>query len=250
MLNSVLGAQFWRNGAGFPRVIAALAVGFVTCFSGLLQANEPPPPELPRQTAKAVPKSTEGTDDIEGPAERLEPKTPETAKDKAHKDALAWFMSGRLKQAESRFSEALSDYQNAIKADPNAVEVYRALVPLAFALNETEKGLEYARKAVELDPQDLDILRILAEQLQEQHQVEKAAEYLSRASKSPKLKKDSSAYVILQLQLAPCITNCGNSIRPPTRIPSFSTPGATRRNTISTFKRGPRSNASGWPGTT
>ena len=108
-------------------------------------------------------------------------------------------MSGRLKQAESRFSEALSDYQMAIKLDPNAVEVYRALVPLAFALSETEKGLQYAQKAIELDPQDLEILRILAEQLHDQHQLGKAAEYLSRAANSSKLKRDTPTYVLLQL---------------------------------------------------
>ena len=111
-------------------------------------------------------------------------------------------MAGRLKQAESKFSEALSDYQMAVKLDPNAVEVYRALVPLAFALSETEKGLQYAQKAIELDPQDLEILRILAEQLHDQHQLGKAAEYLSRAANSSKLKRDTPTYVLLQLQLA------------------------------------------------
>ena len=96
----------------------------------------------------------------------------------------------------------LSDYQMAVKIDPNAVEVYRALVPLAFALSETEKGLQYAQKAIELDPQDLNILRMLAEQLHEQQKLGKAADYLSRAANSPKLKKDTSTYVLLQLQLA------------------------------------------------
>ncbi len=142
------------------------------------------------------------TDQDDEPLEPLKPLKTETAQDKTRKEALAWFMSGRLKQSESRFSEALSDYQMAVKLDPNAVEVYRALVPLAFALSETDKGLQYAQKAIELDPQDLDILRMLAEQLHEQQQLGKAAEYLSRAANSSKLKKDTPTYVLLQLQLA------------------------------------------------
>ena len=132
----------------------------------------------------------------------LKPVKKETREEKKHEEAVSWFMSGRLKQAESRFSEALSDYQMAVKIDPNAVEAYRALVPLAFALNETEKGLQYAQKAIELDPQDLEILRMLAEQLHEQAKLGQAAEYMSREANSTKLKHDTPTYVLLQLQLA------------------------------------------------
>jgi len=142
------------------------------------------------------------TDQLGEAVEPFKPAKPESAQEKTRKEALSWFMSGRLKESESRFTEALSDYQMAIKLDPNAVEVYRALVPLAFALSETDKGMQYAQKAIELDPQDLNILRMLAEQLHEQQQLGKAAEYLTRAANSPKVKQDSATYVLLQLQLA------------------------------------------------
>jgi tetratricopeptide (TPR) repeat protein len=183
----------------------ALVLGLIAIGSGVgFAADEPAAPATPQPPKTATAPHSRGvvTDQDGEPIEPLKSAKSDTPQEKAHKDALSWFMSGRLKQAESKFSEALSDYQMAVKLDPTAVEVYRALVPLAFALSETEKGLQYAQKAIELDPQDLEILRILAEQLHDQHQLGKAAEYLSRAANSSKLKRDTPTYVLLQLQLA------------------------------------------------
>jgi tetratricopeptide (TPR) repeat protein len=197
MANDRTHAPLWTNGA---LILGLVALGPVVG----LAADEPAAPATPQppRTAAAPHPRAVVTDQEGEPLEPLKSVKPDTAKDKTHKDAIAWFMSGRLKQSESRFSEALTDYQMAVKIDPNAVEVYRALVPLAFALGDTEKGLQYAQKAIELDPQDLEILRMLAEQLHEQQQLDKAAKYLSRAANSSKLKKDTPTYVLLQLQLA------------------------------------------------
>lgn len=185
-----------RGGLILGLIALAPVVGFCADEPGA-----PPTPQPPRTAA--VPHSRGIVTDQDGePLQPLKSTKPETSQEKTHKEAMSWFMSGRLKQSESRFSEAFKDYQTAVKLDPSAVEVYRALVPLAFALSETEKGVQYAQKAIELDPQDLDILRMLAEQLHEQQQLGKASEYLSRAANSSKLKKDSPTYVLLQLQLA------------------------------------------------
>jgi tetratricopeptide (TPR) repeat protein len=197
MVNVHRHAALWANVALVLGVLtAAPMVGF-----GADEPTAPPKPQPPR-TATAPHSRGLVTDQDGEPLQPLKSTKTESKQEKIHKDAMAWFMSGRLKQSESRFAEALSDYQMAVKLDPNAVEVYRALVPLAFALSETEKGLQYAQKAIELDPQDLDILRMLAEQLHEQQQLGKAAEYLSRAANSPKVKKDSPMYVMFNLQLA------------------------------------------------
>jgi tetratricopeptide (TPR) repeat protein len=191
------------------RVVTVGLFGIVlagaSAFPARLSAGEPSAPKTPQaaaQDGKTVHGKAVVTDEFGNPVPEIKPVKGQSPEEKKHSEALALFMSGRLKQEESRFTEAMSDYQAAIKIDPNAVEVYRALVPLAFALSETDKGLEYAQKAIELDPQDLEILKMLAGQLHEKHDLEKAAEYLERASKSPKLKHDTSNYVMLQLQLA------------------------------------------------
>jgi tetratricopeptide (TPR) repeat protein len=197
MVNVHRHAALWANGALFFGMLAATPlVSF-----GADEPAAPPKPQPPR-TATAPHSRGLVTDQDGEPLQPLKSTKTESKEEKVHKDAMAWFMSGRLKESESRFAEALSDYQMAIKLDPNAVEVYRALVPLAFALSETEKGLQYAQKAIELDPQDLNILRMLAEQLHEQQKLGTAAEYLSRAANSPKVKKDSPMYVMFNLQLA------------------------------------------------
>ncbi len=161
------------------------------------KAPQTAPPKAKKPAGKPIIK-----DEFGNPLAELKPKKDETPEQKKHAEALALFMSGKLKADQSRFTDALADYQAAIKIDPKAVDVYRELVPLAFALNETEKGLDYAQKAIELDPQNLEILKILATQLREAQKLEKAADYLERAIKSTQLKHDSATYVILHLQLA------------------------------------------------
>jgi len=194
-----------REGATF-RIIAILTIGLVSIGSiGAVWADEPAAPgtpEPPRRGANPPRAKAVVTDQFNEPIEPLKPVKTASAQDKKREEALSYFMSGRLKQAETRFTEALSDYQAAIKIDPTAVEVYRAMVPLAFALNDTENGLKYGEMAIKLDPQNLEILRIMAEHLQEQHELDKATAYLDRATKSPKLAKDSATYVLLHLQLA------------------------------------------------
>jgi tetratricopeptide (TPR) repeat protein len=193
----------------FGLLLATVSACCLALPLGVL-ADEPPteaptPPKTPQSAApkaKHAPGKAVVTDEFGNPVPELKPKKAETPQQKKRVEALAFFMTGKLKQDQSRFTEALQDYQSAIKVDPTAVEVYRELVPLAFALNDTEKGLQYAQKAIELDPENLEILRMLAQQLREQQKLEKAAEYLERAVKSPQLKRDSSQYVLLHLQLA------------------------------------------------
>ena len=122
MVNDRRQATFLTNGA--------LVLGLIAIGSGVgFAADEPAAPATPQPPKTATaPRSRAVVTDQDGePIEPFKPAKAETPQEKAHKEALSWFMSGRLKQAESRFSEALSDYQMAIKLDPNAVEVYRRL---------------------------------------------------------------------------------------------------------------------------
>ena len=53
-------------------------------------------------------------------------------------------MTGKMLEARNDFKAALDAYRKGIKADPNAVEIYRALIPLAFSLNQTEEAVQHA----------------------------------------------------------------------------------------------------------
>jgi hypothetical protein len=49
-------------------------------------------------------------------------------------DSLSWFMTGRVWEIRGDRRKAFDAYKQAVEIDPQAGEVYRSLVPLAFQL--------------------------------------------------------------------------------------------------------------------
>lgn len=127
----------------------------------------------------------------------LDPIQPQTAAEQAHIDALAWYMTGRLKLARNDFQGAFEAYRKAVGVDPTAIEVYRELIPLAFQLKKTEEAVKFSFEAVELDPSDYRLLRNLARHMARVGKLPQSVELLHKAIQSEKLDKNSSAYVML-----------------------------------------------------
>ena len=96
----------------------------------------------------------------------LRPVVPKSAAVETRNEALAWYMTGRLLSSSSRneHKKALNAFRKAVALDPQAIEIYRNLVPLEFAFENIETALRYAVKAIQLDPDDYDILLQLARQ--------------------------------------------------------------------------------------
>lgn len=130
------------------------------------------------------------------------PLKPETKAQKAHREALALYMSGRLREAKNDFRGAYADYQKAIAVEPKAVAVYRALVPLAFGLGKQEDAIKFAHKAIELDPNDFSLLRQLGVFMAAQNKIPQAVKLLEQASQSKSLDKTSLTHVTLKRDLA------------------------------------------------
>ena len=101
------------------------------------------------------------TDDI---AQPIQVVVPLSAAVQARNEALAWYMIGRLFDNEHRNdpAKALAAFRKAVKLDPEAIEIYRNLVPLEFAFDNPEVAVRYAMKAVQLDPDDFETLQLLA----------------------------------------------------------------------------------------
>ncbi|MCH8829187.1 MAG: tetratricopeptide repeat protein [Planctomycetes bacterium] len=130
------------------------------------------------------------------------PLNPATLAEKNRRKALAWFMTGRLKEMRNDFRGAYDAYQKAVGLDENAIEIYRVLVPLAFALGKTAAAEKYAFKAVELDPNDYRILRRLVMSLAGRKRFPQAVKLLDKAVHSKSLNKRSTIFVTLKRDLA------------------------------------------------
>lgn len=147
---------------------------------------------------KAKPLTLPGVD---GPVRPLKPKTPDTAADRKRRDALAWYLTGQIRERRRDFRGAYDAYAKAVELDPKAVEAFRALVPLAFRLNRTSEAVGYATKAVELDPDDYQLARRLALFMASQRKIPEAVKLLELALGAKALDRKSAAFVAIHRDL-------------------------------------------------
>ncbi len=119
--------------------------------------------------------------EVEPPPKLLGPKPA----DDPHYRALKAFLRGKQAENDSRFLDALHLYQDALKLDPKARPVYKALIPLCFSLDRDQQALDHCRAALALDPNDLDLLVLYARELQERGRLSEAAEALEKAVRLP-----------------------------------------------------------------
>lgn len=148
--------------------------------------------------------------ELDDPLEKLVPIRTRTAADQARVEAAAWFMTGQLREGRNDFTGALDAYRKAVELDPNAVEVYRALVPLAFSLNLTKEAVRYATKAIELDPEDTTLLRRLGVHMASDRKIPEAIQLFEKAAESSRVDKRSAVYVSLKRDLAILHAAAGN----------------------------------------
>lgn len=143
--------------------------------------------------------------DVTEPPEKPEKLKPVRDRDTSGQkriDAMGWFMKGRFLEQREEFKAALDAYEKAVQIDPSAAEVYRALIPLAFGLNEADKAMNYALKAVELTPDDYQLLQRVGIHLATKDKIPEALKLLEQAARSDKLDRLSGQYVGIMRDLA------------------------------------------------
>jgi len=183
-------------------VIGGIILPLLVPTPSLAQRNR-----LRRTLEPVVPGSDRVRTDVENraesaPVEPFEPREPRTARQQGRVEAIAWFMTGRLKEERNDTQGALEAYSKAVELDPSAIQVYRQLVPLAFSLEKFEDAVKYALKAIELDPEDYLVLRRLAVFMAGRGKPAEAIRLLEQATQSTVLNKTSTAYVVLMRDLA------------------------------------------------
>ena len=155
----------------------------------------------PAKPSKAKPKAWYFPGNVE-PVFPHVPKIRPTKAEKIQLDALAWFMTGQIRERRNNFTGAYEAYMKAVKLDPKAVEIYRSIVPLAFALGKNTEAVKFASQAVALDKDDYLLARRLGVFLASQRRIPEAVKLLETAAGSKRLKKFSADNVTIHRDLA------------------------------------------------
>ena len=184
----------WRVSAAWLPVATAAALCLCQAPASV-QADEPA--VAPRPAAGGL--QTQPADDVATP---LAPAKPRTVSEQARIDAAAHYMAGRIRESRNDFRGALEEYRKSVELDPEAIAVYRQLVPLAFRLDQTEDAVNFALKAIELDPHDFGLLRRLGVHMAGQRKLPDAIKLLEKAVESNRLEAKSTAYVTLHRDLS------------------------------------------------
>ncbi len=182
-------------------VLVLLFVSAVTsAFADDTPANDAPAKSaLPESGLKSGYRSQD-SDDLAMP---MKPVVPLSAAGQSRNEALSWFMTGRFLDPNHRNEPAksLNAFRKAIQLDPEAIEIYRTLVPLEFQADNIAAAVRYATKAVQLDPDDYGILELLARQAAISGQLPESIRHFERAVNSPRMSKTSPEYVFLNKDL-------------------------------------------------
>lgn len=184
-------------------------IGTAVLFSVLLFspviAQEKSADQAPADPVKASSRLLEEyrLQDTDEPALPLKPVVPRSAAIETRNEAVAWYMTGRLfgSSARNELKKALNAFRKAVALDPQAIEIYRSLIPLEFAFENIEAAVRYAAKAIQLDPNDYAILQQLAHQEAVAGDLPDAIKHLEQALKSSRIAKESAEFVLLNTSL-------------------------------------------------
>lgn len=140
--------------------------------------------------------------DFDEPLVPFEPAQPRPPQAAAEADAMAWYMTGQLRERKNNKKGALAAYLKAVELDPKAARAYQALVSVALELNQTDDAIKYAFKAIELNPNNHQLLQLLGLRLAAQSKLSEAIGLFNKALQSETLDKTSVSFVLLQRHLA------------------------------------------------
>jgi tetratricopeptide (TPR) repeat protein len=115
------------------------------------------------------------------------PLRPQARQELARREARKLYGLGLLRQHEDRLVEATRTFEDALHLDPEAISIYRALIPLYVALGRTDDALTACQKTLDLDPGDYETWSLYARQLRNLARAKEARTALVRALACPGL---------------------------------------------------------------
>jgi tetratricopeptide (TPR) repeat protein len=197
-----------KNGSrqirGIAAVLAALAaIGAPHASAGSSGGvSQPEAVEEPRQAVDGAEKHTPPPLALEDVPEILQPVRPRTEAEKDRLHALSLFTTARTLERDKDEARALRLYQRALRYDPEAVTVARAIVPLAHRLGRHAEAVRYALKAIRYENADPALLRRLGIYLTDSGDWEQAVALYERALAARRDAEPSAADVLLRMEMA------------------------------------------------
>ncbi|MCS6976275.1 MAG: tetratricopeptide repeat protein [Gemmatales bacterium] len=116
--------------------------------------------------------------DLEIDPPKVAAVNPGTPAQQNHFKALKLFVKARILEQENRLVEAIRLYEDALKHDPDAVPLYKALIPLCFALDRDSQALDYCRMVLEKEPDNLALAYRYASELNDRGRSDEALSVL------------------------------------------------------------------------
>ncbi len=151
--------------------------------------------------ASAVQNAVAGPLFLEDQPTLLQPEHPRTEAERDRVEAISMFAAGRMLQRQQKNAEALRLYQRALRCDPDAATVARAIVPLAFRLQRHAVAVRYALKAAELDQPDPLLLRRLGGYLTAHGDWARAVQLYEKALAARVGADETDADVLLRMEM-------------------------------------------------
>jgi len=99
-------------------------------------------------------------------------------------DPRAWYIKGRVELAAGNIDEALKDFKNAVRLNPNYDDGYLGLAFVSFMKEEAENGIDYLEQAVRINPRHTEALILLGTAYSKAGDDRKALEVTKMAKRS------------------------------------------------------------------
>jgi tetratricopeptide (TPR) repeat protein len=146
----------------------------------------------------------------EDPPKKFVPLKPATKQELDHAEALKLYARGLAAERASLILEAIKTYEAALRLDPDAAALYKALVPLYFAVDRTDDAYAGCRRALEIDPGDFETAYLYARQLRSNGRTKDAVAAFEKASKCATLKERPDVHAQIAFDLAVLQEDAGN----------------------------------------
>jgi tetratricopeptide (TPR) repeat protein len=126
---------------------------------------------------------------------------PHTQQERDHLEAVSLFSAGRMHERRGELADALRCYERALRLDPQAGAILRAIIPVAVRLERHAEAVRYATKIVELEDSDPLLLRLLGVHLTEQGDLAGAARLYAKSLAARDDRKKTATDILLHMEM-------------------------------------------------